>query len=127
MRNDVKVGLKGHTSLCMAASIAWVAVSGKRIAQPLCHPQDLLSAPMAASMHPSGTCTSLAPIIPIPGSQCAVPVFSQGVIPARISLRTSIPAGVPRKLSGGIVSAGRQSQLIFGIARRFAGRYPSVA
>jgi len=68
---------------------------------------------MAASKHPFGTCTIPALTIPIPSSQCAMPVFSQGVIPARISSRTSIPAGVPRKLSGGIVSAGQHSRLIF--------------
>ena len=38
-----------------------------------------------------------------------------------------IPAGVPRKLSAGIVSAGQHSQLTFGIAGRFASQYPSMA
>ena len=82
---------------------------------------------MAASKHPFGACTIPALTIPIPSFQCAMPVFSQGVIPARISLRTLIPAGVPRKWSGGIVSAGQHSQLILGIAGRFASQYPSMA
>jgi hypothetical protein len=111
MSNDARVGLKGRTGLCMAASIAWAAVSGKRTVRPLCLPQSIMSASRAASKHPFGACTSPTPIIPIPGSQCAMPVSSQGVIPARITLRTSIPAGVPRKLSGGIVSAGQHFQI----------------
>ena len=70
-----RMGLKGRAGLCMAASIAWATVSGKRTVRPLCHPQSIRS----------------------------------------------------RLACAGSVSDGQHSQLIPGIAGRFASQYPSMA
>ena len=41
--------------------------------------------------------------MPMPGFLCATPVLMKGAMPLAITLRTSMPSGVPRKLSTGTV------------------------
>ena len=53
--------------------------------------------------HLLGARSTPAPTMPMPGSLCAMPVFSRGRMPVSATLRTSIASGVPRKFSGGMV------------------------
>ncbi len=57
----------------------------------------------AFSKHAIGTAVSPAPIWPTPGRRQEMPVLITGVMPVFTTLRMSMPSGVPRKFSVGIL------------------------
>ena len=54
----------------------------------------------------TGGCVMPAPIMPMPGSLCAMAVLMIGRMPVSMTLRTSMPVGTPMKSSAGMVTLG---------------------
>src|SRR5437867_4840605 len=74
----------------------------------------------ACVKHASGARVTPAPICPTPASRCAMPVLMTGRIPVSTTLRASMPAGVPPKLSAGSVNALLRPSVICVIANVLA-------
>ncbi len=71
----------------------------------------------AAANTADGARTMPAPIWPIPGSLCAMPVLIMGSSPVSITASTSMPEGVPAKFMGGNGNAGWGASVILRIER----------
>src|SRR5579863_1932653 len=77
------------------------------------------SACNALAKHCIGACTMPAPMMPIPGSLCAIAVLMTGRMLSSMTLRMSMPTGEPTKSRAGSVKPGLRVMVMRAISREY--------